>query len=319
MKHRRGFTLIELLVVIAIIAVLIGLLLPAVQKVREAANRARCLNNLKQIGLALHQYHESMGSFPPGYVYVEQATQRIRPRDDSGISQWGPPRYVETAPGWGWAALLLPYLEQANLSRQINLAVAVELSPQHEQVRRTILSVFVCPTDRNTGDYMVLDEQDRDLARAATNSYAACFGHGRSIGEYPQDGTGMFYRNSRITMTDIRDGTSYTVAVGERAALFVRSPWAGAMSGGTVWTSQDAPVSQTIGEEAPVMVMAGAGGYAISHHFSTPYNFFSPHPGTINLLFADGSVRNLRQDLDPFVFWKLCTRDGGEIVDESEL
>src|SRR6516162_1658985 len=105
---RTGFTLIELLVVIAIIGILVGLLLPDVQKVREAANRTSCLNNLKQLGLALHNYHDSQGSFPSGYSCHPQAD----------------PTY--TAPGWGWASLLLPYAEQENLARQITYGLPVE-------------------------------------------------------------------------------------------------------------------------------------------------------------------------------------------------
>src|SRR4051794_6816753 len=104
MKRRSGFTLIELLVVIAIIAILMGLILPAVQKVREAAARLKCKNNLKQIGLAMHNYHAALGGFPPGFA-------------SQAAAQDGP----SLGPGWGWAALLLPYIEQENLFRQIDL------------------------------------------------------------------------------------------------------------------------------------------------------------------------------------------------------
>src|ERR1700730_6486449 len=112
-NQRPGFTLIELLVVIVIIAILIALLLPAVQKVREAAALTQCTNNLKQIGLALHSYHDSMRVFPPGYI-DGNTNPNSTPDNDVG-------------PGWGWAAYVLPYLEQRNLYNQINFSVAVGL------------------------------------------------------------------------------------------------------------------------------------------------------------------------------------------------
>src|SRR5262249_46210256 len=126
---RWGFTLLELLVVIAIIGVLIGMLLPAVQKIREASNRASCPNNLHEIGLALHSYHDSHGSFPCGY--------RCQPVNTAIPDQ--------TAPGWGWAAWLLPFIEQGNLAQQINLSLPVE-DPRNLAARTTIVKLYVCPS-----------------------------------------------------------------------------------------------------------------------------------------------------------------------------
>jgi prepilin-type N-terminal cleavage/methylation domain-containing protein len=140
---RFGFTLIELLVVIAIIGTLIALLLPAVQKVREAANRASCQNNLHQIGLALHSYHDGQGSFPSGYI-----NKPINPSNPD-----------QTAPGWGWAALLLPYIEQGNLSQQITFSLPVE-HPSNLAARTTIVKLYVCPSDRSTGVFTIYDKNN---------------------------------------------------------------------------------------------------------------------------------------------------------------
>src|SRR6266481_6033709 len=157
-KKHSAFTLIELLVVIAIIGVLIALLLPAVQKARESANRAKCQNNLRQIGIALHSYHGDHGSFPSGYLW--------KPKN--------PDVPTQTDPGWSWAALLLPYLEQDNLQRQINYRSSVA-DPMNEPIRSTILSMFVCPTDTKTGLFQVQTSTGLSY-NAASNSYAACFG-----------------------------------------------------------------------------------------------------------------------------------------------
>src|SRR5437016_1842645 len=150
---RKAFTLIELLVVIAIIAILLGLLLPAVQKVRESANRLKCQNNLKQIGLSCHQYHDTYKSFPPGYLASAP--------------------YPDTAPGWGWAAFLLPYIEQENLFRRIDFSWPVEKS----SAIQVPLAMFQCPSDQlPAADFTLTDATLTPLCTAAGSSYAATVG-----------------------------------------------------------------------------------------------------------------------------------------------
>jgi prepilin-type N-terminal cleavage/methylation domain-containing protein len=298
-----AFTLIELLVVIAIISVLVGLLLPAVQKVRDAMDRKTCANNLRQIGLALHHYHDARGSFPAAYLYTPPPQDR--------------PLNVYTSPGWGWAAQLLPYLDQSVLAQQIDYDVAVE-DARHEAVRTTPLKVFVCPSDQSTGVFEVLDTLNQPLAWAATTSYAACFGTGGEIGERPALGDGLFYRNSAVTFAQVTDGASNTIAVGERAALFCQTPWAGTMSGASARTTPGAPVLVTIVEEAPVQVMASMRGWPLNSVYSTPYDFFSPHTDMVQLVFADGAVHALSSQIDGNVLLALATIAGGEVIDMKD-
>jgi prepilin-type N-terminal cleavage/methylation domain-containing protein len=318
MNARRAFTLIELLVVIAIIAVLLGLLLPAVQKVREVASRAKCQNNLKQIGLALHLYHDTHGTFPPAYIYQATATTNPTPGLRPQKLDRPPPKYFSqpNAPGWGWAALLLDDLEQNNLAARINFARPVE-AIVNQNARTMPLSIYTCPSDVGTGVFMVQADGAAILADAATNSYAACFGAGGLPNTQPDVSNGLFFRNSRLRATDITDGTSNTFMVGERAALFARAPWAGVVTNGTVRTTPGAPVYNAWTEWAPVMAFAHIGNKPLNSPYSEPYDFFSPHGQVVQFVFADGSVHPLSIATDVSVLRALATISGGEVVDGS--
>lgn len=293
-RRRSAFTLIELLVVIAIIAILAGLLMAGVQKAREAAARISCVNNLKQIGLALHTYHDSNGNLPPGF----KATAA------SGA----------TAPGWGWAAHLLPFLEQENLIRPASsrgfVTPAID-DAAATSIITTPVRLFTCPSDGGSGVFAV----SGTTVQAATNSYAACAG---TLEVDEPTNNGIFYRNSRTRLTAITDGTSNTIAVGERAALFVRGPWAGAVSGGQATITPGAPVTSTASEPAEALTLAHTGSHTLNDLDSDPDDFYSPHPNVGMFLFGDGSVRPIRIGLSGTVLQALSTRSGGESISPDD-
>jgi prepilin-type N-terminal cleavage/methylation domain-containing protein/prepilin-type processing-associated H-X9-DG protein len=291
---RHGFTLIELLVVIAIIAILIGLLLPAVQKVREAAARLSCCNNLKQLGLACHHYHDAQQSLPPGYYATAP--------------------YPDTTPGWGWGAFLLPYVEQEPLYRQINFNQPVESSP----AIRTMVKTYLCPSDLPPlTPFPITDGSFSTLALAAPSSYAATVGDDSADCADPT-GNGVFYRNSRTRFADITDGTSHTTLLGDRAWLQTKAIWAGAPNNATVSAGQQNPWQNSTAP-APVLVLAHNNWINIRTDADGGLDDFSSnHPGGANIGFADGSVRFLRSitadGQDHRDFWAMGTRSGGEVI-----
>jgi hypothetical protein len=176
------------------------------------------------------------------------------------------------------------------------------------------IPTLVCPSDTDPGVYQVWDELNQPLARVATNSYAACFGSFGLMNTDPDTGNGLFQRNSRIRYADVPDGLSQTLAIGERAGMFAKTPWAGAMTGGTVRTTPGAPVYTSIVELAPAMVLARIGNRSLNSPFSEPYDFFSPHGSVVFFVFADGSVQGLTSSLDRDVLHALATRDQGDRV-----
>ncbi len=195
----RGFTLIELLVVIAIIAVLIALLLPAVQAAREAARRSQCINNLKQIGLALANYEQAQKVLPPGYI--------------SNFDAQG----NDTGPGWGWASMILPQFEQSPLFNSINFGQAIEV-PSNLSARLTTINSFLCPSDPSPALFWAAS---RDLStgalianicQLAPSDYVGVCG----LSEPGPDCEGIFFRDSLVALRDVTDGLSQTIFVGER-------------------------------------------------------------------------------------------------------
>ena len=230
MKRSRGFTLIELLVVIAIIAVLIALLLPAVQSAREAARRMQCVNNLKQMGIALHNYHDALSIFPPGYI---AASKFIDGETD-------------TAPGWSWASMILPQLDQPPLYSSINVYLPIQ-APANTTVDQTILTAFLCPSDQipSGGTFPVTDGLGNTVATVAPSSYAACTGSDAAdvaLGlNNDGSGNGLFFRNSGVRIAAITDGTSQTIAILERAWGIRRGPGPGQLPAASCCEDRSTP------------------------------------------------------------------------------
>ena len=193
-------------------------------------------------------------------------------------------------------------------------------------MRTVRLAVYTCPSDTRAGVFTVLMVDGTPLLEAATNSYAGCYGSGvttkygdsGNIALAPQSGNGMFIRNGNLQFGDIEDGTSNTLAIGERAALFAQAPWVGVLDLGTLRTTPGAPVFQSLVHPPPPMVMARAGHRYLNDPWSEPYDFFTPHPAGMNALFADGSVRRIRKTLSPEVYRALATRASHDDVSPFE-
>ena len=282
--RRRAFTLIELLVVISIIGVLVALLLPAVQAAREAARRARCSNNLKQVGLAMHAYHGNHNILPSGYVYQK------------GYGTGG----------FGWASMILPHIEQAPLFASINFDLPA-WSSVNSTACVTRLDFYQCPMDTTvTAGYL-----EREGLRYAHSSYVACFGPA-DMDLSPEDDQGLFSRNSRIRFADATDGLSQTLAGGERtnAVYLAVIGSANHFDLETVWPGavKELPVD----DHGHTTMFQSR--YLINNPNFDDRNSMSYHSSGSNYLFADGSVKFLKLSIDLGVYQALGTRRGGEVL-----
>jgi prepilin-type N-terminal cleavage/methylation domain-containing protein/prepilin-type processing-associated H-X9-DG protein len=336
--RRSAFTLIELLVVIAIIAILIGLLLPAVQKVREAAARMKCQNNLKQIGLALHNSESANGKLPPLYPYAAP---------NSTVQNY---RYT-----WSVLAQLNPFLEQTNIYNAMDLTqpiyagtpALVTTANQFAVVQKVAL--FLCPSDKGqpvSSAYGVVD--------MGPTNYVASHGSGLSGGGYgfPVNSDGIFTTQRGITLTDIIDGTSNTAAFsesilgdgaeasatqpGDERTAYKNTGFSGTLPSDT--TCAGAPTNWNGYNRRGFMWASGEARCVSYNHYYTPNsknfdciandptaaNFTytavgyraarSRHTGGVNVLLGDGSVRFARDSVDVTTWRALSTKQGGEVI-----
>ncbi len=332
MRTRRGFTLIELLVVIAIIAVLIGLLLPAVQKVREAAGRMKCQNNLKQLGLALHNFAGANGSLPPA------------------IRGEGSPPYFDQ---WSVLANLNPYLEQTAIFNKMDLTqqtydptVPFNITAANQFAVQQVVGLFLCPSDRMTP---VTTGPAYGVPVIGPTNYVFCNGTGTNNGS-PWDADGVFVAQTGFRLTDITDGTSTTAWSSESilgdgpAAVIGAMPAAtdvvyGFISGLPLSDSACAAATQwNYQQPRGFMWASGEIRNASYNHFYPPNppqwdcvtldlragqtqftaNGWkaarSRHSGGVNVGLADGSVRFVANSIDLVTWRALATRAGGEPV-----
>jgi prepilin-type N-terminal cleavage/methylation domain-containing protein len=313
-----GFTLVELLVVIAIIGVLMGLLLPAVQMAREAARRIQCTNNLKQLGLALHNYESARKTFPAGFV-----SQVTGPWPGGGNDP-----VPEIGPGWSVFARLLPYMEQENLHSTIDFSLPIA-HPANQAPRQVSIPGYLCPSDTWRTPVSVWPSS-LGVTDLAPMSYVGCVGGGNPANApgytamYEQTPfNGMFHRNVAIRVADITDGTSNTIGMGERASMFTPNGWAGVIPDAKTvyspWWAQRR--GQSVGDTArPAITMVSvhvrSGGP--SSPTGSPGGFWSPHPGGCLFQLMDGSTHTIATDVDIDIFRAMAGRNDGLPVTKPE-
>jgi prepilin-type N-terminal cleavage/methylation domain-containing protein len=320
---KPGFTLIELLVVISIIAVLIALLLPAVQAARGAARRAQCSNNMKQLGIAMHTYHDVVGSFPTSFW---RQTQNPNNQGTARIASDGVNRN-------SWCAMILPYIEQTNLYNAMNFSLGVA-TRQNDTVAMTPINVFMCPTDPSpsisglekvdqgvgpnndsgpklccVGNFGDNHNDDPNWWRFQSLPTARDNGFGEAnTGSTATTQTGIMCRSGGTTsIRDVTDGTANTFAVGE--TLFDSCDW---------WTWPN-PNGTTCGTSCPINFKVpkhnkDSNAKDDSRNWRPGFGFRSQHSGIVQFLFCDGRVTAIKESIDRNTFRALSTRAMGEII-----
>jgi prepilin-type N-terminal cleavage/methylation domain-containing protein/prepilin-type processing-associated H-X9-DG protein len=294
--RRKGFTLIELLVVIAIIAILIALLVPAVQKVREAAARTQCNNNIKQIALAAHSFEGAYKRFPSGLNYPTAV---------------GFPTAPEPTKNFGLFVALFPYIEKDDIVKAMDLTSEYTKNTNGPtSIGATPVATLLCPSDTMmpipaVGQY--------GTYYFALNSYGGCSGSSKTdVNGANMVKNGIFFTNSRVRIREISDGTSNTIFFGERTRVFLDTTSSAQAVGGWAWANKYALEDNTMNTSSGKME-----GY-LEHTFD---DFGSLHGGGngANFAFADGSVRFIQKTINLAAYVQISTRAGGEVVDISKF
>jgi len=294
-----GFTLVELLVVVAVIAVLISLLLPAIQSAREAARRVQCCNNLLQIGTAIGSYASSNRVFPPGVVDVN-----------------GPITNLAIGYHFGWAAKILPFMERTATYNQLNFALGV-YHAGNSTAQQSSIQTFLCPSTP---------------FRGSTNFAGV---HHDVEAPIDVDNHGVFFLNSAIGYDDLADGPALTILVGESNRAFAMGSWAVGTSAtlrNAGWGINDSadpfqsaarnnPAFSSISGVKPVVDAAALQSMIESNQIGETQvgGFSSSHPVGANFLFGDGSVRALKTKIHIDVLRALCHRNDGALIDDDSF
>ncbi len=320
LRARRGFTLVELLVVIAIIGVLIALLLPAVQSARESARRTQCINNLKQIGLALQNYHGAKNVFPSGYVSQPGGLMGTA-NTDTG----------DAGPGWACLFQCLPFLEEAATQQAFDMTLPA-WNAKNATAAITPIAGFRCPSVTDDSQtYTVKDSSGAPLAMFSRSHYVACSGK-PDVWEDP-DGTlipklanGVFFRNSKIRIKDITDGLSHTMFFAEQTPTHSDSTWVAVVPGAQTCPTQRYFLAGCDVAAPQAEFHSGPGLDETPPVIKPPNDMFpgyvdethSDHPGGCNILMGDGGVHWASDTINPVIWAAIATRAGGETEDISQ-
>ena len=335
-----GFTLIELLVAIAVIAVLISLLLPAVQSAREAARRAQCTNNLKQLGLAISNYEGVHGCIVSGYI------SSAVPLTVAPVPGYNPdPQTNDNGPGWGWLALLLPFEEQAPLSNATNFNLPT-WTADNSTVAGVQLNVFLCPSANNPTPTCRMVNANLNLLPVANTLFARAnyqYNMGWNDTSITPANTnyddpvlgcnGPLYRNSGVKFSGVSDGLSNTVFASEKTPYLADASWVGIIPGyrhfaynafasagtGGAGVNYDYPGSILASHSGPSLYESPRVIHPPNSPLGHTDEFYSLHPGGANVLMGDGSVRFIKQSINLLTWQALSSRSSGEVISADAL